>query len=119
MKKTGRIDPSTKTFQAIRIAVNDELGAINESISKIKNILKIGGRAVFVSFHSLEDKIIKSYFKENSDPKIAISKYSKEKSEFTKPYKIITNKAIVPSRGEQLENPRSRSAKMRVFERVI
>ncbi|MDX2049982.1 MAG: 16S rRNA (cytosine(1402)-N(4))-methyltransferase RsmH [Rickettsiaceae bacterium] len=117
-KKGAKIDPATKTFQAIRIFVNDELGALQESLEQIEQILTIGGRAVFISFHELEDRIIKQFCLSRSDPKIASSKYSKQAKQATKPFKIISKKAQLPSRNEILSNPRSRSAKLRVIEKI-
>ena len=117
-KKTGRIDPATKTFQAIRIAVNDELKSLEESLSQLQDILKLSARVVVLSFHELEDRIVKSFFKNNSDEKRAISKYKISSIEYHKPFKLITKKSTKPSRDEILNNPRSRSARLRVAERV-
>jgi 16S rRNA (cytosine1402-N4)-methyltransferase len=114
----GKIDSSTKTFQAIRIAVNDELAAIEESLTQIRDVLKIGARAVVVSFHGLEDRIVKKFFIENSEVKIAKSKYAKEEVRQGMPFKLITRKSLKPSREEILSNPRARSARLRVIERV-
>jgi 16S rRNA (cytosine1402-N4)-methyltransferase len=115
MAKRGKIDPATKTFQAIRIYVNDELGELTRFLSKVKQILALNGRLVIVSFHSLEDRIVKNFFKENSQKNVAQSKYSKEKQiiEPGKWLKTLTKKAIMPSEGEVKNNPRSRSAKLR------
>lgn len=114
----GKIHPATKTFQAIRIAVNDEMGALRDSLNALPEILNIGARVVIVTFHSIEDKIVKDYFKENSDKKIAISKYKTQEIKSDKKFKIITNKAVKPSREEILNNPRARSAKLRAVERI-
>lgn len=96
----GKIHPATKTFQALRIAVNDELNALKEVLPQAVDILKSGGRLVVISFHSLEDRIVKRFFQNN------------------KSLKIIIKKPIVASREETLENPRSRSAKLRVAEKI-
>lgn len=96
------IDPATKAFQAIRIAVNDELGALEQALPKAVSLLDPGGRLAVISFHSLEDKIVKDYFKElEADNK----------------GKILTEKPIVAKAEEVDENRRSRSAKLRVFEK--
>ncbi|HEY4506186.1 MAG TPA: 16S rRNA (cytosine(1402)-N(4))-methyltransferase RsmH [Candidatus Paceibacterota bacterium] len=97
-----KLHPATKTFQAIRIAVNDELGALKEGIDKGWASLKKGGRMAVISFHELEDRIVKNKFKE----------YGKNFEA-----KIITKKPVVPQREEVLENPRSRSAKLRAIEK--
>ena len=95
-----KIHFATKTFQAIRIEVNNELKNVEETIKKFEELLKIGGRVVIISFHSLEDRIVKNYFKNNNK------------------YKFLTPKPISPSNEEVKSNPRSRSAKLRVAEYV-
>lgn len=100
----GKIHPATKVFQALRIAVNDELGAIKEAIPKALAALKAKGRLAIITFHSLEDRIVKNLFKE------------KEKEGIID---IITRKVVMPSREECLRNPRARSAKLRVVERRL
>ncbi len=115
-----KIDPATKTFQAIRIYINDELGALERFLANVEDLLVPGGRIVVVSFHSLEDSIVKNFFKECSVKKIAKSKYSKELDSplAGKWLRIITKKPLVPSRAEVQDNPRSRSAKLRVAEKI-
>ncbi len=98
-----RIHPATRTFQAIRIAVNDELGAIPEALEKTFARLVSGGRIAVISFHSLEDRIVKQYFKRLVADGQA---------------QLVFKKPIVPSDVEQLENPRSRSSKLRIIEKV-
>ena len=112
-KTPNSIDPATRTFQALRIAVNDELGELEKGLLGATSRLNSGGRIVVVSFHSLEDRIVKSYFKENTGKKTHISRY--------KPIETITNgklfaeysKAIEASQEEVDINKRSRSAKLR------
>jgi len=99
----SRIDPATRTFQAIRIAVNDELGSLEEGLKSAIFWLKTGGKIAVISFHSLEDRIAKNLFKGYAQLGIL---------------KLITKKPLTPSRDEILNNPRSRSAKMRVVERI-
>lgn len=101
--RNSRIDPATRTFQAIRIEVNDELGSLEEALKSAIFWLKTGGRIAVISFHSLEDRIVKNLFKGYAQLGIL---------------KIITKKPLTPSRDEILNNPRSRSAKMRVVERI-
>lgn len=96
--RRGRIHPATKTFQALRIAVNDELGALSEALEKGTKRLKIEGRIAVISFHSLEDRTVKEFFKKKMAEGVLT---------------ILTKKPLVPAREEQRENPRSRSAKLR------
>ena len=91
-----RIHPATKTFQALRIAVNDELGALRESLDAAVRVVRPGGRIAVISFHSLEDRIVKLFFREDA----RLSR--------------VTRKPIVPSDEEISTNPRARSAKLRV-----
>ena len=100
--RKGRINCATKTFQALRIAVNDELNALKDGLEKSFNILKSGGRLAVISFHSLEDRIVKNFYKEKQKNGEA---------------KLINKKPIIASSEEAKENPRSRSAKMRVIEK--
>lgn len=99
----GKTDPSTKVFQALRIAVNDELNSIKEALPKAVSLLGENGRLAVIAFHSLEDRIVKEYFK----------KLDREKQG-----NILTKKPIVPDDAEMEENRRSRSAKLRVFEKI-
>lgn len=98
--RRGKIHPATKTFQALRIAVNDELGALKEGLSKSYEWLESGGRIAVISFHSAEDRIVKDTFRAWRDGGKGVS---------------LTKKPIVPSVSEVEENPRSRSSKLRIF----
>lgn len=102
-RKNFRIDPATKTFQAIRIAVNDELSALEEGLKKAVSWLDIGARISVMTFHSLEDRIVKNLFKGYAGLGVL---------------KIMTKKPVSASQEEVLRNPRSRSARLRVAERV-
>ncbi|WP_032138779.1 16S rRNA (cytosine(1402)-N(4))-methyltransferase RsmH [Rickettsia tamurae] len=118
--RKGKIDPATKTFQAIRIYINDEFGELERFLANVKNILKKDGRLVVVSFHSLEDRIVKNFFKENSEKPVARSKYAKDDMAIDpdKWLKIITNKALAPSDKEVGLNIRARSAKLRAAKAI-
>lgn len=110
--------PGKRTFQAIRIAVNDELNAVSESIEQAIHLLNIGGRVSVITFHSLEDRIVKHLFKDYSTveepPKnLPILPDQLEKA----PLKIVNNKVILPSDEEVEQNRRSRSAKLRIVEK--
>jgi len=98
-----RIDPATRTFQALRIFVNDELGALKEVLLKTGSFLSKDARLVVISFHSLEDRIVKHTFKDMAKEGIL---------------NIITKKPVRPGEDECMTNPRSRSAKLRVAERI-
>lgn len=98
----GRIHPATRVFQALRIAVNDELGALRESLPKALNALETNGKLVVISFHSLEDRIVKHFFLAAAREGIG---------------KVLTKKPVRPSKEEIAENSRARSAKLRAIER--
>jgi 16S rRNA (cytosine1402-N4)-methyltransferase len=97
-----KIHPATRTFQAIRIRVNDELGEIRSLLSSAGSLLKPGGRLVLISFHSLEDRLVKDAFKEWKD---------------AKSFEVLTKKPVIAEEQEMLRNPRSRSAKLRAAEK--
>lgn len=111
-KKNGEIDPATRTFQALRIAVNDELGELQRGLEGASSRLLSGGRLVVVDFHSLEDRIVKNYFKENGGKKIRISKYAADLVQDDTLFSEVS-KVMVPTVEECRTNPRSRSAKLR------
>jgi 16S rRNA (cytosine1402-N4)-methyltransferase len=103
MYRKGRLHFATKTFQALRIAVNDELGALQAGLEKGFNALKIGGRMLVISFHSLEDRVVKKFYKDKQKKKEA----------------ILINKKIIEANAEEIKNnPRSRSAKLRILEKI-
>lgn len=118
LKTRGKIDAATKTFQAIRIYVNDELGALERFLSDVDNCLNDNARLVVATFHSLEDKIIKQYLKSKSLKKVARSKYAKPVYDSEAIYQLITNKAVKPSQQEIKINPRARSAKVRAASKL-
>ena len=119
--KKARIDgphPAKRTFQAIRIEVNNELGVITEMIDDAASIMNEDGRICIITFHSLEDRIVKNAFRDLATdcicpPHIPICQCDKEAL-----VKVITRKPILPTDKEIEENPRSRSAKLRVAERI-
>lgn len=96
--KKGKIHPATKTFQAIRMAVNDEVGALQELLGSLPDIVTRDSRVGFISFHSVEDRLVKNYFRDHKDE-----------------WQAVVKKPITPSQKEEKENPRSRSAKLRVY----
>jgi 16S rRNA (cytosine1402-N4)-methyltransferase len=114
-RKGARIHPATKTFQALRILVNDELGELRRALDAAETKLKPGGRLVVVSFHSLEDRIVKSFLVERSGGGGAGSRHTPERQGGRAPsFALPHKKAVSPSEREQAVNPRARSAKLRV-----
>ncbi|MFK7838947.1 MAG: 16S rRNA (cytosine(1402)-N(4))-methyltransferase RsmH [Bdellovibrionales bacterium] len=113
-KAKGRkdIDPATRTFQAIRIAVNDELGELKRALNAADKVLKPNGRMVVVSFHSLEDGLVKRFFREKSGG-VGVSRYQPEVQNKNYDFELLSRKAIKPSQNEIDENSRSRSARLR------
>ncbi|MHC4193969.1 MAG: 16S rRNA (cytosine(1402)-N(4))-methyltransferase RsmH, partial [Planctomycetota bacterium] len=101
-KRRGKIHPATRTFQALRIAVNKELENLEQLLWAAPSLLKRKGVIAVISFHSLEDRLVKNNFKENEREGI---------------YRVVTKKPLVPSRAEVVENRRARSAKLRIAER--
>ena len=99
----GRIHPATKVFQALRIEVNKEIEALEVFLSSVLESLETNGRVVIISFHSLEDRLVKTFFKE----------YARQKKG-----EILTKKPVVPQFEEIQKNPRSRSAKLRAFQKI-
>ena len=116
-KDTIAKNPGRKTFQAIRIEVNNELGILDESIRNALELLKPGGRLCVITFHSLEDKIVKKIFKEVSSVDKIVKGLPEIPKEYLPKYKIISD-GILPSKDELLENHRSRSSRLRVIERI-
>lgn len=100
--RNARLHPATRTFQALRIAVNDELGALKEGLAAALTLTESHGRVAVISFHSLEDRIVKQFFRVAEDEGMG---------------KRITKKPLTPSEAERKNNPRARSAKLRIFEK--
>lgn len=110
--------PAKRIFQAIRIAVNDELGAIEESLEQAIALLNVGGRVSVITFHSLEDRLVKNIFKEYSSSKDLPPGLPIVPVEYQPELKLINRKPIVATTKELDENNRSRSAKLRIAERI-
>ncbi len=100
VRRTGKIHPATKTFQALRIVVNDELGQLERALPELVSLLASGGRIGVISFHSLEDRIVKRFFKECVE------------------LEVITKRPVTATLEEIQENPRARSAKLRVAQKI-
>ncbi|MBI2242225.1 MAG: 16S rRNA (cytosine(1402)-N(4))-methyltransferase RsmH [Magnetospirillum gryphiswaldense] len=115
VRKSGDgIDPATRTFQALRIHVNDELGELERGLEAAERLLAPGGRLAVVTFHSLEDRVVKSFLKKRSGDMPAPSRHLPSAHVGPAPtFKLISRKAIAPSEAETRANPRARSAKLR------
>ena len=115
-----RIDkhPAKQIFQAIRIEVNHELDVIEPALEQALSMLNVGGRVAVITFHSLEDRIVKRYFKSVSEIDIKVKGLPNIPEEYLPNYKLVVNKAILPSKGELENNNRARSAKLRVIEKI-
>lgn len=100
VKRRGKTHPATRTFQALRIAINRELENLESVLPQLRQVTVTGSRVAFITFHSLEDRIVKNFFKKNSD------------------WKNLTKHPLKPQRQEILANPRARSARLRVVERI-
>ena len=110
--------PSKRTFQAIRIELNHELDVLRNSLDDMIDMLRPGGRICIITFHSLEDRIVKSAFRRNEDPCICPKNFPVCVCGRTSKGKVITRKPILPSEEEMASNSRSKSAKLRIFERT-
>ncbi|MCL2566569.1 MAG: 16S rRNA (cytosine(1402)-N(4))-methyltransferase RsmH [Alphaproteobacteria bacterium] len=115
----GSIDPATKTFQAIRIYINDELHELQTALKKAYDYLNPHGKLLVVSFHSLEDRIVKDFFNENGETVKKFTNYKLNPATTNSKFKILTKKPILPSTEETAINPPSGSAKLRVVERIL
>jgi 16S rRNA (cytosine1402-N4)-methyltransferase len=114
------IDPATRTFQALRLWVNDELGELARGLAAAERILSPGGRLVVVSFHSLEDRRVKDFLRQRSGAMPAPSRHlpGAVRAETTPSFKLLTRKPVTAGPLELARNPRARSAKLRAAERT-
>jgi 16S rRNA (cytosine1402-N4)-methyltransferase len=117
--RRGRIHPATQVFQALRIAVNDELGMLEQGLKAAVKLLKPGGRLAVISFHSLEDRLVKNFIRDQSRDCICPPQQPFCTCDVRPTLEAVTRKVVRPSEEEVAANPRSRSAKMRVAQRVI
>jgi 16S rRNA (cytosine1402-N4)-methyltransferase len=106
--RRGRIHPATRVFQALRIAVNNELDNLEAFLGQASGLLLPGGRLCIISFHSLEDRIVKEHFRQ----------WARASEKESPPFRILTRKPMVPSPEEVARNPKARSAKLRAVEKV-
>jgi 16S rRNA (cytosine1402-N4)-methyltransferase len=118
-RSSDGIDPATRTFQALRIAVNDELGELERGLRAAERLLKPSGRLAIVSFHSLEDRVVKDFLRQRSAKAPRVSRHAPVKDSPALPgFRLLTRKPAVPSAAEIATNPRARSARLRTAERT-
>ncbi len=114
----GRRHPATQVFQALRMEVNDELGALEEGLRVLTARLESGARIGVIAFHSLEDRIVKNFFRDRSREWLDRPEWPEPRRNPDYDLKVVTPKPVEPSEEEQRANPRSRSAKLRVAEKI-
>lgn len=119
LPRTGKKHPATRVFQALRIAVNDELESLRRALPMLTRLLKPGGRLAIISFHSLEDRIVKHYLQETSREWLDRPEWPAPRPNPDFAYRLISRKPHLPTEEEVKANPRSRSAKLRVAQRII
>ncbi len=117
-RRHGRRHPATQVFQALRMEVNDELGALEEGLRALTARLQPGARIAVIAFHSLEDRIVKNFFRNHSREWLDRPEWPAPQRNPDYDLKLITPKPVEPSEDEQRANPRSRSAKLRVAEKI-
>jgi 16S rRNA (cytosine1402-N4)-methyltransferase len=115
--RSGDIHPATRTFQALRIFVNDELRNLSRALAGAERLLAAGGRLVVIAFHSLEDRIAKNFLNARSRP-TAASRHMPQAEQLPPTFRLITKRPVTPEEAEVAANPRARSAKLRAAERT-
>jgi 16S rRNA (cytosine1402-N4)-methyltransferase len=115
--RPGAIHPATRTFQGLRIFVNDELGELARALCASERILKAGGRLVAVSFHSLEDRMVKTFLADRAATRGG-SRHAPEQKRAARSFRLLTRRPVVADDDEVARNPRARSAKLRAAERT-
>jgi 16S rRNA (cytosine1402-N4)-methyltransferase len=117
-QKPGQSHAATRTFQALRIAVNDEYGQLAEGLMAAERALKPGGHLAVVTFHSVEDRMVKRFLQERAGKRASVSRHAPDIAQDTPAFEILTRKAVGADSAELADNPRARSAKLRVARRT-
>jgi 16S rRNA (cytosine1402-N4)-methyltransferase len=119
-RRGSRVHPATRVFQALRMAVNDEVRSLESGLAAAWNLLRPGGRLAVISFHSVEDRLVKEFGRERARDYAVQGEMDLPEFRVPRPpdLKLVTRKPLTPTDAEVTENPRARSAKMRVFERL-
>jgi 16S rRNA (cytosine1402-N4)-methyltransferase len=117
-KAYKKVHPATRVFQALRIEVNDELNSLKEALQQAVEMLKIGGRIAVMSYHSLEDRIVKHFFKELENPEVKDLHESLYRTHGEPIFESLSKKPVIPANKEIESNPRSRSAKLRIYRKL-
>ena len=118
LPRRGPRHPATRVFQALRMAVNDELGALAAALEFAPGRLRPGGRLAVIAFHSLEDRLVKNYLRETSAPTLDRPEWPAPRPNPRHHFKLLTRRPLEATAEELAENPRARSAKLRVAERL-
>jgi len=116
--RRGRIHPATRVFQALRIAVNREMEVLETALGQAASRLRVGGRMVVITFHSIEDRLVKEFFKLRSTAELDRPEWPEARPNPDYIFSALTRKPVVASEEEQLRNPRSRSAKLRAVVKI-
>lgn len=117
--KKSKSHPATQVFQALRIAVNDEMKVLEEALEAAMEIVKVGGRIVLISYHSIEDRLVKHFFRKLENPPVSSPEQAAFQTHGDPIVEKLTRKPVVPTDQELEENPRSRSAKLRAYEKIL
>jgi 16S rRNA (cytosine1402-N4)-methyltransferase len=117
--RTGPRHPATRVFQALRIAINDEVGSLESALPSFVSMLAPGGRLAVITFHSLEDRIVKQFFRKHSMAEIDNPTWPAPRPNPDKMLDLVTVRSVTASPEELASNPRSRSARLRVAERIV
>lgn len=117
-RRTAPRHPATRVFQALRIAVNDEIGALERALPALSSLLSPGGRLAVITFHSLEDRIVKQFLRRHSAPEIDDPTWPAARPNPERIFTLLTTRSVTASPAELSSNPRSRSARLRVAERL-